>query len=139
MTNKSGTEKVNDWINGIKPEHGAMAKKVDNLIREIIPNVQCTTKWHKPSQPLGIPFYGIHGKGWIIAMWSFKEKLGIGFMAGTLLDPEPPVTKMAGPWNRNSVFKARRIDINDESEFDEKQIRSWISQVKELPGWGKIE
>jgi hypothetical protein len=71
-------------------------------------------------------------------MWSFKDKLGVGFIAGTLLNPEPPVTKMAGPWNRNPAFKSRRIDICNESEFDERLLRSLISQAKELPGWEKL-
>ncbi|HWP37458.1 MAG TPA: hypothetical protein VNL18_07900 [Gemmatimonadales bacterium] len=61
---------------------------------------------------------------------------GAAGVAGTLLDPEPPVAKMAGPWNRGST-KARRIDIHDESEFDESQLRSWLEQARELPGWGK--
>ena len=84
-----------------------------------------------------MPFYGLPDQGWIVAMWSFKDCVGVGFIAGTLLDPEPPVAKMAGPWNRGSKVKARRIDIHDESEFDESQLRSWLEQARELPGWGK--
>jgi hypothetical protein len=134
-----GEKSVQDWIDGVKPEHSLMAIRVDVLIREILPEILCTTKWHKPSQPLGVPFYGLPDKGWILAMWSFKDSLGVGFIAGTLLDPEPPVAKMAGPWNRNTAYKARRIDIHDESDFDEKQLRSWLTQARDLPGWGKID
>jgi len=72
-------------------------------------------------------------------MWSFKNEFAVSFIAGTLLDPEPPVAKMSGPWNRNSEYKARRIDIKNESEFEENLIRSWIEQAKKLPGWSKIE
>lgn len=133
------SETVQAWINGIQPEHGVMAQKVDLLIKEVIPEIHFTTKWHKPSQPLGVPFYGIIDKGWMIAMWSFKNEFSVGFIAGTRLIPEPPVTKMSGPWNRNSEYKARRIDIRNQSEFDEKLIRSWIEQSKRLPGWSKIE
>lgn len=136
--NMEGEKSVQAWIDEVKPEHSSLVIRVDNLIKEVIPNIQCTTKWHKPSQPLGIPFYGIPDKGWIVAMWSFKDKLGIGFISGTLLNPEPPVTSMAGPWNRGDV-KARRVDIHVESEFDEKQIRTWLEQARDLPGWGKIE
>lgn len=132
-------ESVKAWIDGIKPEHGLMAQRVDGMIKELIPGIQCTTKWHKPSQPLGVPFYGLPGKGWMMAMWSFKNEFAVGFIAGTLLDPEPPVAKMSGPWNRNPDFKARRIDIKQEADFDEGQIRSWIKQAAELPGWGKME
>ena len=132
-------DSVKAWIEGINPEHGIMAQRVDNLIKELIPDIQFTTKWHKPSQPLGVPFYGLPDKGWLIAMWSFKNEFAVGFIAGTLLDPEPPVTKMSGPWNRGSDFKARRIDLKNETEFDEDLFRSWIAQASELPGWGKVE
>jgi len=132
-------EGIQAWIDGVRPEHSSLAIQIDALIRTVIPDIQCTTKWHKPSQPLGIPFYGIPDKGWIIAMWSFKDRLGLGFISGTLLYPEPPVTSMAGPWNRASEVKARRIDIYNESEYDEKQICLWLEQARELPGWGKIE
>lgn len=139
MKTKDGEASVRAWIDGVKPEHSFIVTRVDALIKEIIPDFRCTTKWHKPSQPLGIPFYGLPDKGWMVAMWSFKDRVGVGFIAGTLLDPEPPVTTMAGPWNRGTTYKSRRIDIHDESELDEELLRSWLKQVLELPGWGKIE
>jgi hypothetical protein len=44
---------------------------------------------------------------------------------------------MAGPWNRGTTVKGRRIDIHDESEFNEEQLRSWLEQASKLPGWMK--
>jgi hypothetical protein len=76
------------------------------------PNGRFQTPCSTGAQPLGVPFYGLPDQGWIVAMWSFKNSLGVGFIAGTLLDPEPPVAKMAGPWNRGSTAKtSRRTDI----------------------------
>ncbi|ESU21432.1 hypothetical protein FEDK69T_24990 [Flavobacterium enshiense DK69] len=137
--NQIGEQNVQAWIDGVKPEHSSIVSRIDKLIREVIPEIRCTTKWHKPSQPLGVPFYGLPDKGWMIALWSFKDSVGIGFIAGTLLHPEPPVTKMAGPWNRAIEYKARRIDIHNDKDFDEKLIRSWLKQALELPGWSKID
>jgi len=134
-----GIKTVQTWIDGVKPEHSLIVIRVDALIRELFPDIISSTKWHKPSQPLGVPFYGLADKGWMFAMWSFKDSVGEGFIAGTLLNPEPPVTKMAGPWNRSTEYKARRIDIRNDADFDEKQLRSWFIQAKELPGWSKIE
>ena len=139
MKPKDGEESVQAWIDGVRPEHRFLVMRVDALIKEIIPDIRCISKWHKPSQPLGVPFYGMSNKGWMIAMWSFKDRVGVGFIAGTLLVPEPPVKSMAGPWNRGTTYKARRIDIHDESEFDEKLLRSWLKQACALPGWSKIE
>jgi hypothetical protein len=132
-----GTAGVQAWIEGVKPEHRSLVRRIDALVDEMIPGVRRTIKWRKPSQPLGVPFYGVPDQGWIMAMWSFEDRVGVGFIAGTLLDPEPPVTSMAGPWNRGSTVKARRIDIHDESELDEAQLRSWLAQARDLPGWGK--
>lgn len=121
-------------IDGVKPEHSLIVIRVDALIREILPEILCTTKWHKPSQPLGVPFYRLADKGWMFAIWSFMDSVGVGFIAGTLLNPEPPVAKMADPWNRGTAYKARRIDIHDESDFDEQLLRLWLTQAKSLPG-----
>jgi hypothetical protein len=132
-----GAASVRAWIAGVKQEHKSLVKRIDDLITEHIPGVRRTIKWRKPSQPLGVPFYGLPDQGWIVAMWSFKESVGVGFFAGTLLHPEPPVAKMAGPWNKGTV-KARRIDIHDESELDEALLRSWVVQARELPGWGRV-
>jgi hypothetical protein len=126
-------------MEGIQPEHRAMAHRVDFLIKDLIPDIQFTTKWHKPSQPLGVPFYGLTENGWMIALWSFKNEFAVGFMAGTLLDPQPPATKMAGPWNKNPEYQARRMDLKSESELDEHLLRSWIQQAKKLPGWSTID
>jgi hypothetical protein len=136
--NADGAAGVRAWIVGVKLEHRSLVNRIDALIGEVIPDIRRAIKWRKPSQPLGVPFYGLPGQGWIAAMWSFKDRVGLGFIAGTLLDPEPPVTSMAGPWNRGASMKARRIDIHDESEFDEAQIRSWLEQVRDLPGWGDV-
>ncbi|MEO4046963.1 DUF1801 domain-containing protein [Pseudomonas sp. CAU 1711] len=134
---RDGAAGVQAWIAGVKPEHRPIVERMDGLIEEIVPNVRRGIKWRKPSQPLGIPFYGTPDQGWIVAIWSFKDKVGIGFIAGTELNPEPPVAKMSGPWN-SGYTQGRRIDVHDESEFDEPLIRSWLEQALHLPGWSKV-
>ncbi|MBK0371133.1 DUF1801 domain-containing protein [Flavobacterium agrisoli] len=135
----NGKENIQTWIDSLKPEHSLIAIRVDGLIRTHYPDIICHTKWHKPSQPLGIPFYGLPNKGWMFALWSFKNHFSVGFIAGTLLNPEPAVTKMSGPWNKNTEYKGRRIDIKDLSDCNESLLDSWFIQAKDLPGWSKIE
>jgi len=123
----NGAVGVEAWIADVKPEHRAIVKRLDALIRKTIPGIQRHVKWRKPSQPLGVPFYGVPGQGWIAAMWSFKDRVGIAFFAGNDLQPRPPLVSVS----------QRRVDIHDESEYDEAQLRSWLQQARELPGWGK--
>ena len=82
-TEADGAAGVRAWIEGVKPEHRAIVERMDAIIEEVIPKVHRGIKWRKASQPLGIPFYGTQEQGWIVAMWSFKDRVGIGFIAGT--------------------------------------------------------
>ncbi|MCA1819716.1 MAG: DUF1801 domain-containing protein [Halobacteriales archaeon] len=122
-----GEAAVKAWIASVKPEHRPLVQRIDALIGKTIPGIQRHTKWRKPSNPLGTPFYGRPGQGWIVALWSFKEYVSVGFFAGASLVPPPPVPSV----------QVRRIDIHDESEYDERQLRSWLEQARDLPGWGK--
>jgi len=87
-------------------------------------------KYRKPSQPLGVPFYGLPGKGWIVFVNSLKGRVRVTFFAGATLKPAPPLPSPGG---------TRAIDIPAEAELDEKQIKSWVRQAKGLKGWGRIE
>lgn len=121
-----GTADVKEWLAAVKPEHRKLVRRIDALIGKTIPGIQRHVKWRKPSQPLGVPFYGRPGQGWIVAMWSFKEYVGVGFFAGPKLEPVPA----------SVAAQVRRVDIHDESEYDEAQMRSWLEQARDLPGWG---
>lgn len=131
-----GDAGVRAWIDGVKPAHRGMVARIDALIGAVIPKVRRAIKWRKPTQPLGVPVYGLPGKGWMVLMWSFKNHVSVGFVAGTLLEPPPPVDKMASPWSRTLPFRGRRADYPDASAFDEAQLRSWLEQARDLPGWG---
>ena len=131
-----GPAGVRAWIAGVKAEHRPLVKRIDALIAEQVPGVKRAVKWRKPSQPLGVPFYGLPEQGWIVAMWSFKDRVAVGFFAGSRLDSQGPLTPLAGPWNKGAV-KARRLDIQDKSELDEALLRSFLAQARRLPGWGK--
>ncbi|MFT3708167.1 MAG: DUF1801 domain-containing protein [Archangium sp.] len=127
------------WLAGVKqPEHQKLLKRVDALIGKTLPGVVRAIKWRKPSNPLGVPFYGLPGQGWLMALWSFKDLAAIGFIPGSLLDPKPESTKMAGTWNRGPV-KARRYDVPTGEALDEKQLVAWLKQLKKLPGFGSVE
>lgn len=133
-----GAAGVRAWLAGVKqPEHRKILKRVDALIAKHLVGVVRAIKWRKPSNPLGVPFYGRKGQGWLMALWSFKDNVAIGFIPGTLLEPPPQSTKMAGTWNRGSV-KARRYDIPTGEALDEKQLVAWLEQLAKLPGFGEV-
>lgn len=120
-----GTADVKTWLAAVKPEHRALAKRIDGLIGKAIPGIQRHVKWRKPSQPLGVPFYGLPGQGWLMALWSFKDYITVGLYARGL-GPQPP----------EPIVNGRGIKIHDPAQFDDAQLKSWLEQSRELPGWG---
>jgi hypothetical protein len=120
---------VNDidaWLSSVHPEHHDLVMRIDGLIRKTIPDIQRHIKWRKPSQPEGVPFYGLPGQGWLMAMWSFKNYVSVGLYARGLV-PEPPERFVNG----------RGIKIHAPEQFDEQQMRIWLQQSRELSGWGQ--
>lgn len=116
-----GDEAVQAWIAGVKPQHRDLVTKLDALVGKEIPDVKRAVKW-------STPFYGRAGQGWLVTVASFKEYVSVGFFAGTMLKPTPP---------EGESGTMRRVKIHDASEYDEKQLRSWVQQAAKLQGWGK--
>jgi hypothetical protein len=124
-----GREAVETWLDNIPADQQRVARRVDRLIFEAVPNAVSGVKYRKPSQPLGVPFYGLPGGGWIVSVNSLKSQVRLNFFAGLELEPMPPLA---------TPPKARGIDYRSEDEIDEKQLKSWLRQARKLPGWGRV-
>src|SRR5919197_1404031 len=108
---------VEAWLNRVKPELQPLARRLDQLILEAMPDAVCSLKWN-------VPFYGLPGQGWIAAINSFKAHVKFLFFAGSALKPMPPAGK-----------RHNAIDFYSEEDLDETQVKSWLQQAKTLPGW----
>lgn len=117
-----GDAAVRLWIAGVDPTHRAIVEKLDALIGETVPDAHRAIKW-------SIPMYGRAGQGWFASVASFKNYVSLNFFAGTSLEPPPPLGEGKG---------MRRVNFRDMSEFDERQVRSWIRQAASIKGWGTV-
>jgi hypothetical protein len=117
-----GDAAVRRWMAGVNPAHRPIVERLDALIGEIVPDVKRAIKW-------STPMYGRAGQGWFASVASFKNYVSLNFFAGTRLEPPPPVGEGKG---------MRRVNLRDLSEFDEKQVRSWIQQAASMKGWGTV-
>lgn len=79
-------------------------------------------KWH-------CAWYGAPGKGWFLAVASFKAHLKLVFLDGDSLTPVPPVHLATRP--------QRALDVREADKLDEAQLAGWVTQASQLPGWGK--
>ena len=103
---------------GWKREAG---KRLDDLIVRSVPEVRKAVKWNSP-------FYGVEGRGWFVSFHVFTKYVKVTFFEGASLRPPPP-----GGTERSG--NARWIDIREDDEVDDKQLKAWIKQAAALPGW----
>ena len=96
-----------------------LGKRLDALIVRNVPNVRKAVKWNSP-------FYGIEGQGWFLSFHVFTHYVKVTFFRGTSLRPVPP--------GASKDKNTRYLDIHEDDDLDESQLRSWIEQAGKLPG-----
>src|SRR5436189_5542574 len=117
MTNPDGRPGVKAWLDGVDPAQRRLARKLDRLILDAVPKAVSGIKYRKPSQPLGVSFYGLQGNGWIVHMNSLKGRVRLTFFARSALKPAPPLP---------SPCASRAIDIPADEEPNEKPIKTCL-------------
>ena len=114
-----GDEPVQAYIAAMPGWKRSPGECLDRLIVRIVPDVHKAVKWNQP-------FYGFEGEGWFMAFRCFTKYVQLQFFRGTSLDPEPP--------KASKHAEVRYLDIHEDDELDEDQVRSWIEQASTLPG-----
>ncbi len=110
---------IEELIADSMPKMQPLATRVDEIIREIVPEAQFAAKW-------GTAWYGLPNLGWIIEMTAYHVSLNIGFPGGGDFDPPPPL----GDAGRSRYIKLRSLE-----EVESPEIRMWIKQATTVPGW----
>ncbi|MEX1023124.1 MAG: DUF1801 domain-containing protein [Dehalococcoidia bacterium] len=114
-----GNGPVQDYIAAMPEWKRDLGARLDDLIVRTIPDVHQAVKWNQP-------FYGRKDDGWYLAFRCYTKYVQMQFFRGTSLDPEPP--------KASKHPEVRYLDIYEDDELDEEQLRSWIEQAARLPG-----
>lgn len=101
---------------GWKHDVGA---RIDGLVTQALPDVKKAVRWNSP-------FYGIEDQGWFLSFHCFTKYIKLTWLNGASLDPLPPVD--------SKHPDVRYSHIDEDGEFDESQLTSWIEQAGALPG-----
>ncbi|HET8926606.1 MAG TPA: DUF1801 domain-containing protein [Microbacterium sp.] len=96
-----------------------IGRRLDDLIEDVVPSVRKGVKWNQP-------FYGADDETWFLSYRCYTDYVQVQFFKGTSLDPMPPK-----PSKHDEV---RYLDIREDDEWDEAQLRSWIEQAAGTPG-----
>ena len=93
---------------------------LDDLITATVPDVRKAVRWNSP-------FYGVGDRNWIVSYHCLTRYVKVTFFAGTSLDPLPP--------EASKDPTARYVHLHEGEACDEGQLRDWVAQAAELPGW----
>jgi hypothetical protein len=99
-----------------------IGRRLDALIVRTVPDVCKAVKWNSP-------FYGVAGQGWFLSLHCFTKSVKLTFFRGTSLRPLPH--------GESKHEEVRYLDIHEDEQLDEAQLAAWVTQARQLPGWGK--
>ncbi|MDA4106728.1 DUF1801 domain-containing protein [Mycolicibacterium holsaticum] len=114
-----GNGPVQDYIAAMPGWKRDVGERLDGLIDRAIPDVHKAVKWNQP-------FYGRRDEGWFLSFRCYTNYVQIAFFKGASLDPVPP--------KASKHDEVRYLDIREDDELDQDQLRSWFQQASRLPG-----
>lgn len=117
--NADGDAPVRAYLNSLPQPQRRIAKRVDALLEETLPDLQRCIKW-------GLAFYGV-GNGWVISVGGFVGHVKVNFLPGQALDPVPPAGQ--GKY-------VRGVNLESMEDIDEGQLVSWFKQAATFAGMG---
>lgn len=114
-----GDGPVQDYIAAMPGWKSAVGRRLDDLVTRTVKDVRKAVKWNQP-------FYGAHEDRWFLAFRCYTKYVQVQFLQGSSLDPVPPKS--------SKHDEVRYLDIYEDDELDDTQLRSWITQASGLPG-----
>jgi hypothetical protein len=110
---------IEDRIRHLMPDLQPIVERVDALIRETIPDLRYAVKWKNA-------YYGTEELGWIIELAAYDVSVNVVFFGGADFDAPPPL----GTTERTRYAKIKNLE-----DVDTAEMRAWIEQAAEVPGW----
>lgn len=96
-----------------------VGRRLDALIVRRVPAVQKAVRWNSP-------FYGVPEQGWFLSFHCFTNYVKVTFLRGASLRPLPPIG--------SKHPHVRYFHIEQDGQFDEELVTSWIGQAWSQPG-----
>jgi hypothetical protein len=112
-------EPIEAWIESVMPGLHPIVQRLDELIRETIPDLQFAVKWNKA-------YYGLPERGWIIEMVAYDVSVNVVFLGGADFDTPPP---------RGDTDRSRYVKVTTLDEALRPELRKWVEQAGREAGW----
>ena len=108
---------IQDWIANAKPALNPIVTELDKLIRQQLDDPRYAIKWGKA-------YYGSPNRGWCIELVAYDVSVNLVFLNGNRLNTPPELGD-----------QTRYVKIKSLEELKTSQIREWIKQSCDMPGW----
>lgn len=115
-----GNGPVQRYIAAMPGWKRGVGEHLDRLIERTVPKVQKAVKWNSP-------FYGVEGNGYFLSFHVFTRYVKVTWFRGTSLKPMPP--------GASKDKHVRYLDIHEDDEIDDAQLKRWIKQAAAEPGY----
>ncbi len=114
-----GDVPVQAYIQAMPDWKRDQGERIDRLVVAAVPGVRKQDRWNQP-------FYGIDDDTVFVSFRCYTKYVQIGFHNGRALDPQPPKS--------SKHPDVRYLDLHEDDEIDEAQLKSWFEQASRLPG-----
>ena len=114
-----GDAPVQEYLAAMPGWKAGVGRRLDDLIVRVVPDVQKAVKWNQP-------FYGADDDGWFLSFRCYTDYVQVQFLKGTSLEPMPP--------KESKHDEVRYLDIHEDDDVGDGQLRSWVEQASKLPG-----
>jgi hypothetical protein len=101
------------------PDLQPIVKRLDQLIRATVPDLEYAVKWKRP-------YYGLPELGWIIEIAAYDVSVNVLFLGGADFESPPPL---------GTTDRTRYIKVTSLEETKRPELRKWIEQAGRTPGW----
>lgn len=110
---------IDEWMRRVMPDLNPIVNRIDELIRETIPDLQYAVKWRRAH-------YGHPDLGWIIELVAYDVSVNVVFQGGAEFESPPPL----GTTGRTRYIKVKTLE-----EVNQPEMRKWIEEAGRVPGW----
>jgi len=122
---ESQRDEIQELIKKNEPWQAELLTQARKVICDTVPDVIEQIKWHKPSNPDGVPVWSL--KGIICTGEGFKGKIKLTFAKGAKLDD--PRKLFNGSLGGNTM---RVIDLFEGDSLDESGFEDLLKKAVEL-------
>jgi hypothetical protein len=109
---------IDNWSERLMPDLQPIVKRLDELIRATVPDLDYAVKWKRA-------YYGLPELGWINEIAAYDVSVNVVFLGGADFESPPPL---------GSTGRIRYVKVTSIEEAQRPELQKWIEHSGRTPG-----